>query len=102
MGPTKTVFTLRAVGRRWTEDMIRRVFEAFLPSFLTLHELQVVRVVAAGATNREAAAAALFLSPKTIEFHLGNAYRKLEVRSRTELATLAVRRGRLDASSPDG
>ena len=40
--------------------------------------------VADGKTNKEAAAA-LFLSPKTVEFHLGNVYRKLAVRSRTEL-----------------
>ncbi len=36
-------------------------------------------------TTREAAAA-LFLSPKTIEYHLRNIYRKLAVASRTELA----------------
>lgn len=51
---------------------------------LTPQELQVALAVARGSTNREAAAA-LFLSPKTIEFHLGNTYRKLGVRSRTEL-----------------
>lgn len=51
---------------------------------LTPQELQVALVVARGATNREAAAA-LFLSPKTVEFHLGNAYRKLGIRSRAEL-----------------
>jgi hypothetical protein len=33
------------------------------------------------------AAAALFLSPKTIEFHLGDIYRKLGIRSRTQLAS---------------
>ena len=54
-----------------------------LPS-LTPQELQVALIVAHGSTNREAAAA-LFLSPKTVEFHLGNAYRKLGVRSRAEL-----------------
>jgi DNA-binding NarL/FixJ family response regulator len=42
-------------------------------------------VVAEGATNREAGAK-LFLSPKTIEAHLGRVYRKLGLRSRTELA----------------
>jgi hypothetical protein len=42
-------------------------------------------VVAEGVTNREAAAR-LFLSPKTIEVHLSSAYRKLGVRTRTELS----------------
>ena len=51
---------------------------------LTPQELQVALIVAQGSTNREAAAA-LFLSPKTVEFHLGNTYRKLGVRSRAEL-----------------
>jgi DNA-binding CsgD family transcriptional regulator len=51
---------------------------------LTEQELAVARLVLNGATNREAADT-LFVSPKTIEFHLGNVYRKLEVRSRTDL-----------------
>ena len=51
---------------------------------LTPQELQVALTVAAGATNKEAAAS-LFLSTKTVEFHLSNAYRKLGVRSRAEL-----------------
>ncbi len=51
---------------------------------LTQQELAVAKLVVGGATNRDAAAT-LFVSPKTIEFHLGNVYRKLEVRSRTEL-----------------
>ena len=51
---------------------------------LTPQELQVALLVAQGGTNREAAVA-LFLSPKTVEFHLGNTYRKLGVRSRAEL-----------------
>jgi len=51
---------------------------------LTPQELQVAAIVAGGATNKEAAAA-LFLSVKTIEFHLGHVYRKLGIRSRTEL-----------------
>jgi DNA-binding CsgD family transcriptional regulator len=52
---------------------------------LTPQEFQVAQIVAEGATNREAAAA-LFLSPKTIDFHLRNIYRKLALRSRSELA----------------
>lgn len=54
---------------------------------LTPQELQVAAIVAGGATNREAAAA-LFVSVKTIEFHLGHVYRKLGIRSRTQLARL--------------
>jgi DNA-binding CsgD family transcriptional regulator len=42
-------------------------------------------VLAAGRTTREAAAA-LFLSPKTIEYHLRSVYRKLGVNSRSDLA----------------
>ena len=57
---------------------------------LTPQEMQVCLAVAEGATNREVAAR-LFLSHKTIETHLSNAYRKIGVRSRTELATLVAR-----------
>jgi DNA-binding CsgD family transcriptional regulator len=53
---------------------------------LTPQELKIALLLAQGKTTREAAAA-LFLSPKTIEYHLRNAYRKLGVRSRDELAT---------------
>jgi DNA-binding CsgD family transcriptional regulator len=59
---------------------------------LTPQELQVALVVGEGRTNREVAAA-LFLSPKTIEYHLGNIYRKLDVRSRAQLAHLLAREG---------
>lgn len=54
---------------------------------LTPHELQVALLVAEGRTNREVGAA-LFLSPKTIEHHLSAIYRKLGLRSRTQLAAL--------------
>ncbi len=51
-------------------------------------ELQVALVVARGASNSEAAAA-LFLSQKTIEYHLSNVYRKTGLKSRTDLTVLA-------------
>ena len=70
---------LRASGARL------RTREPSIRDELTTQELQVALVVAEGVTNREAAAR-LFLSPKTIELHLSRAYRKLGVRTRTELA----------------
>ncbi len=51
---------------------------------LTPQEFQIALQVAEGKTNREVGAA-LFLSPKTVEFHLSRTYRKLGLRSRAEL-----------------
>ena len=52
---------------------------------LTPQELQVSVLLAEGRTTREAAAA-LFLSPKTVEYHLRKAYTKLGIGSRAELS----------------
>jgi DNA-binding CsgD family transcriptional regulator len=57
---------------------------------LTPQEREVAHAVATGASNREVAAR-MFLSEKTVEFHLSNVYRKLELRSRTQLANLVRR-----------
>jgi len=54
---------------------------------LTPQELQVARFVAAGRPTREVAAQ-LFLSPRTVEFHLRNVFAKLGISSRGELAGL--------------
>jgi DNA-binding CsgD family transcriptional regulator/tetratricopeptide (TPR) repeat protein len=51
---------------------------------LTGQEERIARAAAGGATTREIAAE-LFLSPKTVEWHLGRVYRKLGVQSRAEL-----------------
>jgi DNA-binding CsgD family transcriptional regulator len=51
---------------------------------LTPQELQVAHLVAEGKTNRDVAAT-LFVTPKTVEFHLTRVYRKLEIHSRSEL-----------------
>ncbi|WUW43286.1 helix-turn-helix transcriptional regulator [Micromonospora rifamycinica] len=57
---------------------------------LTEAEARVATAIANGLSNREAAQR-LFVSVKTIEFHLGNIFRKLGVRNRTELATRRTR-----------
>ncbi len=68
---------------------------------LTSQETRVALLVAEGLKNREVAAA-LFLSPKTVEHHLGAVLRKRGLRSRTELArALAVDSGS-DAATERG
>ena len=74
---TRAAHELRAAGGRRTE---RSPDDAVL----TARERDVCVLVAGGATNREVAAA-LYLSPRTVEHHLRMAYRKLGVRSRTGL-----------------
>ncbi len=70
---------LRATG----ETVRRRQRSA--DDHLTPQETQVALLVAGGATNREAAGS-LFVTPKTIEFHLAQIYRKLGIHSRTQLS----------------
>ena len=54
-------------------------------SELTPAERRVAELAATGMTNKDVAAA-LFISPKTVESNLGRVYRKLGIRTRFELA----------------
>jgi DNA-binding CsgD family transcriptional regulator/tetratricopeptide (TPR) repeat protein len=74
---------LRASGQR-----VRRRDEASLTE-LTLQERQVTALVGEGATNKEVAAQ-LFLSPRTVEYHLRNVFAKLQISSRSELARIRL------------
>lgn len=71
---------LAAGGRR--SPVARKDVE---PNALSPQERRVAETVALGISNRQAAAE-LFLSPKTVEFHLVQIYRKLGISSRAQLA----------------
>ena len=61
-------------------------------SGLTSRELEVLRLVIAGQTNK-AIAAEIFISEKTVEFHLDHIYTKLGVRTRLMATVWALQHG---------
>jgi DNA-binding CsgD family transcriptional regulator len=74
---------LQATGERVRKRTVETQTE------LTPREAQISQLVAEGATNPEIAAQ-LFISPGTVEYHLGKVFTKLGIKSRTQLAKLAL------------
>lgn len=68
---------------------------------LTERELEVLRAVSGGATNREVAAV-LHISENTVKFHMKNILDKLHLRNRAEVIAYAARRGWLPPEHPSG
>jgi DNA-binding NarL/FixJ family response regulator len=68
---------------------------------LTSRELEVLQLVASGATNGEIAQK-LWVTEQTVKFHLSNVYRKLEVGNRTEASHYAHVNGLVRAAEPAG
>ncbi|PRC55944.1 hypothetical protein C6A85_28570, partial [Mycobacterium sp. ITM-2017-0098] len=66
-----------------TGEHVRRSHDEYSAQ-LTSQELRIAHMLGRGATTKETAAA-LFLSPKTVEYHLRNVYHKLGINSRDEL-----------------
>jgi len=62
------------------------------PAGLTSREVEVLRLIAAGRSNR-AIAQALFISPNTVLHHVSSIFAKLGVANRAEAAAYAIRRG---------
>ena len=82
-----------------TGETLRRRDPATIDE-LTPQELQIALLLAGGKTTRETAAA-LFLSPKTVEYHLRHVYQKLDINSREQLAqALAAQMTDIGAQPP--
>ena len=64
-------------------------------SDLTTRELEILQLVVAGYTNK-AIAAEIFISEKTVEFHLENIYTKIGVRTRLLAGLWALQHGILE------
>jgi DNA-binding CsgD family transcriptional regulator len=80
---------LRALGVHKRQSSVARPRQGW--ASLSRSELAVVELVARGLSNR-AVANELFVSPDTVNSHLRHAFTKLSIRSRVELARLAVQR----------
>ncbi|MCH8342161.1 MAG: helix-turn-helix transcriptional regulator [Chloroflexi bacterium] len=65
---------------------------------LTLRQLEVLRLIALGKTNKDIAGD-LFLSPRTVDMHVGNIFTRLDSRSRTDAVRKAGELGLLEGST---
>ena len=63
-----------------------------LPDGLTRREVEVLNLIATGCTNREIAAA-LYLSERTVERHITNAYTKIGARGKADATAYVLRQG---------
>jgi DNA-binding NarL/FixJ family response regulator len=67
------------------------------PNDLTDREVEVLRVLARGMSNREIAET-LVLSPRTVQHHLANVYDKINLRTRAGAAVFAIEHGLVPAA----
>jgi DNA-binding NarL/FixJ family response regulator len=81
----------RAIGRAYGSH------PAIEERGLSRRELEVLRALASGKSNKEIARS-LWLAPQTVKFHLTSIYRKLDVSRRTQAVNWAYRHGLVELS----
>ena len=86
---------LEALGERVDERLGRAAAAQARPGGLSRRELEVLRLVAVGRTNREIAQT-LYLSPRTVDMHVRNTFSKLDCHTRTEASSRAIALGLID------
>jgi DNA-binding NarL/FixJ family response regulator len=95
VSPQDLVACIRAVhaGRTWVSPNVAAKLVANVTNVrLTQRELSVLRLLAAGNSNREIAES-LGITDGTVKIHVAHLFSKLDVTSRTEAITTALRRG---------
>jgi DNA-binding CsgD family transcriptional regulator len=88
-----------AVDARQTEDLLGGKEVAPLPGGVTGREAEVLRLVAAGKSNKDIAAE-LHLSPRTVAHHIDSIFTKLGVSSRAAATAYAYEHGLVGAAAP--
>jgi LuxR family maltose regulon positive regulatory protein len=101
LGPAVAPIVERAVPLCANRDFAMLILSSFetaprpaasAPELLSERELEVLRIIAAGASNQEAGRK-LFIAPSTVKKHLENIYAKLDVGGRTEAIARAREMG---------
>jgi DNA-binding CsgD family transcriptional regulator len=82
--------TLDRIDALETELAASRGIQPFDAVRLTVREIEILRLVATGKSNRKIADA-LYLSPRTVERHIANIYVKINVHNKVEATTYALR-----------
>ncbi len=91
----EAIRTVRAGNRYIPRRIASRLAERMTRSSLTARELEILKILTKGLTNKQIASA-LGISDNTVRNHINKIIEKLEVSDRTEASTTAIQRGIID------
>ena len=91
-----TIRIVHAGRRRIPDEIAKELGEHSLEDTLTEREIEVLKMVASGTSNK-VIASELALAEPTVKSHLKNIFQKLGANDRTHAVTIAIRRGYIDS-----